>query len=182
MLVKRSTGQVRIGSATAPAYPLDVTGDVNSSTAFKVGGADIITTHAALKTGVHGLASSYRIRPQTVTTLTTGAYTLTIARLLTGLITGAPSAARAYTLDTGANCDAGMTIATDEAFDWVLINLATNAAYIITVTSPDASHTIVGNPLVASQSTTTGGLWGTASAMFRTRKTAANTFVTYRIA
>jgi hypothetical protein len=262
MLVKRSTGQVRIGSATAPAYPLDVTGDINSSTAIKVGGTALVTnathsgdvtgataltiankvtmtgtspvavngsptviaagavavslvndaaaaitqfdtatlsaldtdvptskavgtaisTHAALRTGVHGMGASYQIIQQgNPTAETTGAVTVTIAKMLTGIVSGNPSAARAYTLDTGANCDGGMTISTNEAFDWVLINLATTATYIITLTAA-AGHTIVGNPLIAAQSGTTGGLWGTSSAMFRTRKTAANTFITYRIA
>jgi hypothetical protein len=262
LLVKRSTGQVRIGSATAPAYPLDVTGDINSSTAIKVGGTALVTnathsgdvtgataltiankvtmtgtspvavsgsptviaagavavslvndaaaaitqfdtatlsaldtdiptskavgtaisTHAALRTGVHGMGASYQIIQQgNPTAETTGAVTVTIAKMLTGIVSGNPSAARAYTLDTGTNCDGGMTISTNEAFDWVLINLATTATYIITLTAA-AGHTIVGNPLIAAQSGTTGGLWGTSSAMFRTRKTAANTFITYRIA
>lgn len=141
-----------------------------------------IATHASLRVGVHGMNASYQIYPQGAPDgESTGAVTVHIADMLKGIVTGNPSAARAYTLDTGANCDGGMTISADEAFVWVLINLATNAAYIITLTAA-AGHTIVGNPLVASQSTTTGGLWGTSSAMFCTRKTAANTFVTYRIA
>jgi hypothetical protein len=143
---------------------------------------DHVAAHAALRTGIHGVNASYAIMPQgNPDAETTGAVTIHIADMLTGIVSGAPSAARAYTLDTGSNCDAGMTISSNESFDWVLINLATTAAYIITLTAA-AGHTIVGNPLIAAQSATTGGLWGTASAIFRTRKTAANTFITYRIA
>jgi hypothetical protein len=40
---------------------------------------------------------------------------------------------------------------------------------------------IVGNPIVQSANASTGGIYGN-SARWRTRKTAANTFVTYRIA
>ncbi len=139
-----------------------------------------ITTHAALKTGAHGMLNSVMIRPQVTPTAKTAAVTLTIAELLTGIITGNPAAAVAYTLPTGTLCDAGMTIAVDEAFDWTLINIATTATYIITLTAGTA-HTIVGCAKVPSNSTTTGGLWGTSQAMYRTRKTATNTFVTYRI-
>jgi hypothetical protein len=107
---------------------------------------------------------------------TTGAVTVHIADMLTTIVSGAPSAARAYTLDTGSNCDAGMTIAAGQGFEWTLINLATTNTFIITLTA-SAGHTIVGNPLIAAQVSTIN-----SSAQFFTRKTAANTFITYRIA
>jgi hypothetical protein len=140
-----------------------------------------VTTHAASRTGVHGILSGGPvIRPQTTPAAKTATVTLTIAELLTGVVVGTPAAVAAYTLPTGTNCDGGMTIATDEAFDWVLSNVATNATYIITLTAA-TGHTIVGCTKVPANSTTTGGLWGTSSATWRTRKTATNTFVTYRI-
>jgi hypothetical protein len=139
------------------------------------------TTHAALNTGVHGLLGSVRVRDQVTPTALTAAATVTIAQLLTGIITGNPAAAAAYTLPTGTLCEGGLTIAVDEAFDWVLINIAATATYIITLTA-GVGHTIVGAPAIQAASATTGGLWGTASSIWRTRKTALNTFVTYRIA
>jgi hypothetical protein len=139
-----------------------------------------ITTHAALKTGAHGHLNSVRIRPQVTPSAKTSAVTLTIAELLTGIITGNPGAAAAYTLPTGTLCEGGVTMAVDEAFDWVLINIATTATYIITLTA-GTGHTIVGGGSIPANSTTTGGLWGTNAQTFRTRKTATNTFVTYRI-
>jgi len=61
------------------------------------------------------------------------------------------------------------------------VELATEIADdTITVTAGD-THTVVGNMIVQSAHSTTGALYGN-SAQFRTRKTAANTFVTYRIA
>lgn len=45
----------------------------------------------------------------------------------------------------------------------------------------EATHTIVGNPIVQSANASTGGIYGN-SARWRTRKTAANTFVSYRVA
>jgi hypothetical protein len=94
--------------------------------------------------------------------------TLTAALLLGGIVTSTSAAAVAATLDTGALCDAALTIGIDEAFDWAVINTGPNT---VTVTA-SSGHTIVG---VAAVATVT-------SARFRTRKTAANTFVTYRLA
>jgi len=121
-----------------------------------------------------------RIKQPTPTAETT-AVTLTIAKLLTGIITAthAVGATQAYTLPTGALCDAWPAFITDDYFDWVLINLSAAAADTVTVTA-DTGHTIVGNPIVQSAHATTGGIYGN-SATFRTRKTAASTFVTYRI-
>jgi hypothetical protein len=115
-------------------------------------------------------------------TAETTAATLTIAELLTKIVTGthAAGATQAYTLPTGTLSDAGAGLQINEAFDWSLINLSAAAADTITLTA-GADHTIVGNPIVQSAHASTGGIYGN-SAMFRTRKTAANAFVTYRIA
>jgi len=122
------------------------------------------------------------IKSQGTPNAQTVAVTLTIANLLTKIVTGthAAGATQAYTLPTGTLCDAGATFAVDSCFDWSLINLSAAAIDTITVTA-GADHTIVGNPIVQSAHVTTGGIYGN-SAIFRTRKTAANTFVTYRIA
>ncbi len=118
---------------------------------------------------------------QPAPTAKTTATTLTIAELLTKIITGTHTAGstQAYTLPTGTLTDAGLTIGADECFDWTLINLSAAVADTITLTA-GVAHTIVGNPIVQSANAATGGLYGN-SATFRTRKTATNTFVTYRI-
>lgn len=94
--------------------------------------------------------------------------TLTAAQLLTGIITSTTAAAVVGTLPTGTLLDAAADLAIDEAFDWSVIN--TGAANTFTVAA-GTGHTVVGNMVVALS--TTG--------RFRSRKTAANTFVTYRI-
>jgi hypothetical protein len=111
----------------------------------------------------------------------TTAVTLTAAELLTGIITGTHTVGgtAAYTLPTGALLDAALEMAIGESFDWVLINLSAAAADTVTVTAT-TGHTVVGTMIVASAHATTGLLYGNA-AQFRTRKTAADTFVTYRI-
>lgn len=107
-----------------------------------------------------------RNQPTPTTETTTG--TLLIAELLTQIIT-ASGTSYTLTLDTGANCEAGITAwPTDGAIDWHVISTASG-----TVTIAAASgHTIVGTATVAAG----------ASAHFRTRKTGTNTFVTYRLA
>lgn len=122
------------------------------------------------------------INNQGTPTAKTTAATLTIAELLTKLITGthAAGATAAYTLPTGTLTDAGIKLNDNDSFDWVLINLSAAAVDTITLTA-GTGHTIVGNPIVQSAHSSTGGVYGN-SAQFRTRKTAANTFVTYRIA
>jgi len=117
--------------------------------------------------------------PTAKTTVTT----LTIAELLTKIITAVPTATGAtiaYTLPTGTNIDAGASLEVNDSFDWTLINSALAAADTITVTA-NADHTIVGGPIVQSLHSTTGGITG-YSAQFRTRKSSAGVFVTYRIA
>lgn len=112
----------------------------------------------------------------------TVAVTLTAAEITTGLVTGTHTAGatQAYTLPTGTLLDASTSFAVDEYFDWTVINLSAAAADTITITA-GADHTVVGTMIVQSAHATTGLLYGNA-ARFRTRKTAANTFVTYRLA
>ena len=121
------------------------------------------------------------LRQQASPTEKTTVIILTIAELLTRIITGthAAGATQAYTLPTGTLSDAAMTFRINDCFDWSLINLSAAAVDTITLTA-STDHTIVGNPIVQSAHSSTGGIYGN-SARFRTRKTAANTFVTYRI-
>lgn len=97
--------------------------------------------------------------------------TLTIANLQTGIITSSTAAAVTGTLPTGTLTDAGFTdppLAVNESFEWsVTVTGATNAFTVAAGTA----HTLVGSGVVLAAT----------SAQFRTRKTAANTFVSYRI-
>ena len=92
---------------------------------------------------------------------------LTAQLCLTGIVTTTSAAAVAATLDTGTAMDPKSQWLIDESFDWWVINTGPNT---FTVTAATA-HTIVGSGAVATAT----------SAQFRTRKTAAATFVTYRL-
>lgn len=94
--------------------------------------------------------------------------TMTITQLLNGLVTSTTAAAVTGTLPTGTLSDAGSDFAIDDAIDWYVINTGATNAFTV---AAGTGHTVVGNMVVALSS----------SGAFRTRKTAANTFVTYRI-
>lgn len=108
---------------------------------------------------------AYQLQSAPVALNATGA--LTSAAILGGIVTSTTGAAVAGTLPTGAVLDAASTLAVLDSFDWSVIATGANA---FTVTAA-ANHTIVGTAVVA---TVTSG-W------FRTVKTAAGTFVTYRL-
>ncbi len=95
--------------------------------------------------------------------------TLTAALILGGIVTSTTAAAVTATLDTGAVMDAVIDMDVDDVFYWSAIN--TGGANAFTVTAAASGHTIVGNGAVAASS----------SGRFATRKTAADTYVTYRI-
>lgn len=94
--------------------------------------------------------------------------TLTAALILGGIVTSSTAAAVTATLDTGTVMDQVIDMDVDDAFIWSAIN--TGGANAFTVTAA-AGHTIVGAGAVAAST----------SGRFLTRKTAANTYVTYRI-
>ncbi len=94
--------------------------------------------------------------------------TLTAALIKGRIVTSTTAAAVVATLDTGTVMDASGTYAIGDAWDWSAIATGANS---FTVTAA-AGHTLVGSGVVAT----------VTSGRFRTRKTAANTFVTYRLA
>jgi hypothetical protein len=93
--------------------------------------------------------------------------TVTPALILTGIITSTTASAVTATLATGAALDAAVKIEVDDAIEWKVINTGSNNFTVQAATG----HTIVGGAVVA----------GGASGRFLTRRTAANTFVTYRV-
>ena len=98
--------------------------------------------------------------------------TLTITELLTGIVTTSGTAAVALTLPTGTLTDAGVTgpaLPVNGSFDWFIVNTATSLGAV--TLAAGTAHTIVGSATVAIGN----------SAQLRTRKIAANTFVTYRL-
>ena len=98
-----------------------------------------------------------------------GAMIATAANVLTGIVTATPTTTRSIQLPLGSNLDLATEWAIGESFDFSVITLA---AFALTITV-NTGVTIVGSAATAA----TSG----ASARFRLRKTAADTFIVYRI-
>jgi len=98
-----------------------------------------------------------------------GSMVMTAAELLTSIVTATPTASRNIQLPTAADLEAATVFAINDSFDFSLITLA---AFALTLTV-NTGVTIVGSPAT--------GAGSGAAARFRIRKTAANTFVVYRI-
>jgi hypothetical protein len=94
--------------------------------------------------------------------------TLTVANLKTGIITSTSAAATDMTLPTGTLTEGGFSnVYTNMTFEWSVINTGPSLVRVLAGTD----HTIVGSGSVAT---------GT-SGRFASRRTAANTFVAYRL-
>lgn len=160
-------GAVRYGLAaakpTVPDFPSETFGFYYESDTgiLNVG---VSGGSAWLSAGVFGT--------QAAPTAKTADATLTIAELQTGIVTATSATAVALTLPTGTLTDAGLaagSLKAGQSFDWSVINLG-SVDGAVTMTA-GVGHTYVGAAVVAIST----------SAVFRTRKTAANTFVTYRV-
>ncbi len=127
--------------------------------------------------GVSGRAGAVRLRSSLVTYQqggpgalnSTGA--LTAALIMGGIVTSTTGAGVTATLDDGTTMDLAnpTDMGTSEGFYWSVINTGGNT---FTVTSPGASHTIVGAGAVAT----------VTSGRFFSRRTATATWITYRVA
>ena len=161
-----------------------VFGPYTSATTIKIqAGADpVFYSVGALAASLVVLRNSPRISYNQVAPVAyNSALTLLTSDLMGGLITStqATGATIALTLPTGTLADAAAGLEIGMGFEWSLLNLSAAAADTVTLTA-GTGHTIVGPPIVQSVHATTGGITG-ATARWLTKKTAANTFITYRI-
>lgn len=116
-----------------------------------------------------------QVAPAAKTTSTT----LTVAELLTGIITvnQAGGAASNLTTPTGTQLDAALSNAkVNSSFDFWVINTSTVDAEDATIV-PGSGVTLVGNDDILANSATTIN----SSAHFRLRRTAENTWTLYRL-
>jgi hypothetical protein len=164
-----------------PNYPSqeDLLTTVNNATytssAFANGGTVIIrggafpTFYDVGTDPVLGLDGNWQVQGAPTDITDGGSMGFTAAALLGGIVTATPTTGRNIQLPLASALDDAATFAVNDSFDWTLITLA---AYALTITV-NTGMTIVG---AAATGATSGSV-----ARFRTRKTAADTFVTYRI-
>ena len=114
-------------------------------------------------------------------TAETGVATIAIADMLTGIVTLSHTTGStvALTVDTGTAMDTGMpaSFGVGSYIDWYVINLSAALADTGTLTAA-SGHTLVGEAVVESAHADSEFQ---SSAHFRSRRTAANTWITYRL-
>ena len=163
--VQGQLGEIDEGKASTAALT-EATAEVQ---AYAIQRSNHTGTQPATTVSDFGVAADLRVRyfAQGATISKDGDATLTIAELLTGIIeyTGA---AASLTLPTGADIDAGPSMAVDRAFEFCLINTGSDAATL----GASAGLTLAGTMTITA---------GT-SARLRVRKTAAGTYTVYRVA
>jgi hypothetical protein len=98
-----------------------------------------------------------------------GSMIATAANVLTGIVTSTLTQARNLQLPTGANLDLATEWAIGDSFD---VTFMTLGAFVMTITV-NTGVTIVGSAVTAAAAGST--------ARFRLRKTAADTFIAYRL-
>jgi hypothetical protein len=158
---QRAVGRVVNGTFVSSAFTSGATLIVNggpSGAFFNVGTDPIV-----------GNNGNWQRQGAPVNVTDGGSMIMTPAGLLSGIVTATPTQARNVQLPSVADLVAASNMALDDSFDWSLITLA---AFALTVTA-NGSSTIVG-------SAATGNTAG-AVARFRTRRSASDAFVTYRI-
>lgn len=163
-----------------PNVPPTKTAVFTSPTGANTSSAFSAATQVEIKAGADGLfyetgttpaiperasLMSYQAAPGTLNA--TG--TLTAALILGGIVTSTTAAAVTATLDTGAAMDIAIDLDVGDAFFWTAINTGGSNAF--TVTAAASGHTIVGAGAVAANT----------SGTFLTRRTAADTYITYRV-
>lgn len=103
--------------------------------------------------------------------------TLLTSDMTNGIITStqALGSTITLTLPTGTLADAATGLQINQGFEWSLLNLSGTPGTNTVTIAAGTGHTLVGEAVIGSSTT------GTNAARFFTRKTAANTFKTYRI-
>ena len=127
------------------------------------------------------LINALSLKKQSAPVAMTTAATITVAALLGGLITGThdEGSDQDYTLPSGSDLDDALTsfMVNNASFDFTIINLSAALADTITLTA-STGISIVGQAIIDSAHADSEF---PSSGTFRCRKTAANTFVVYRL-
>lgn len=170
-----------VPSAVTPDFVGQWLFDTSNKTWYR---ANSVTSGDWTQMGVPGTSGS-NFGTQAAPAAKTTATTLTAEEILAGLLTGncGGAAGANYTLPLGTSIETAWLainpgLANDDAFDFTLVNISTNAAEDLTIVT-NTGLTLVGSVVVSANATLGEG--GSSAGTFRVRRTAANTFSVYRI-
>jgi hypothetical protein len=168
-------GSLRFDGHTGAAFELAALISAAADGAFSAGTVPAriaISTSGASGTPIErlridsfGSAFQEQIAPAAVNATAT----LTVANLRTRIITSTTAAAVTGTLPTGTLMEGLYNGRTDMGYDWSVINTGGTNNFTV---AANTGHTAVGNMVVAPNT----------SGAFRSRRTATNTWITYRVA
>jgi hypothetical protein len=152
-----------------------------------VAGTPVVSKVLALNANLGTAAfreEGVNLQHQAAPSAKTTSATLTIAEMLTRIVTANQGAAGAatYTTDTGAAIETGLIAAypnlqNDDCFDFTIINISTVAAEDVTVAAGATGVTLVG--LMKVDSNDADG--SPSTGVFRVRRTAQNVYSIYRV-
>ena len=109
-----------------------------------------------------------------------GTAVVTAANILTGIVTCTPTADRSKATDTASNLISGLSLHVDnDAFDFSVINLATDGTSFITFTG-GTGVTLVGSAIVSAQDAAEDA-FTSGTGRFRIRRTGSSAVSMYRI-
>lgn len=175
------TGGASGAGATGNGGAVELTGGAAGSTDGN-GGSVVLAGGALAGTGVAGMIieRSVKLVRQAAPATATDTATLTAAQLLSGIVLSTPTAAAAYTMPLATDVDTAIPdSAANDAFDFTVVNLATNGAFDITMTT-NTGWTITGGGNMVVESNDADR--AQSSARFRARKTGTGAWSLYRIA
>lgn len=153
---------VLVSSVTNGQY---VTGAYTNGATLVIENGNLDSYYAVGTAPVVGNQYATQIQGAPVAVDATGA--VSSAAILGGIVTSSTAAAVAGTVPTGTVLEAACDYVTSDSYNWSVINTGPNT---FTVTAA-SGHTLVGSAAVAT---------GT-SGYFRTRRSALETFITYRL-
>ncbi len=178
-----ASGYNVVGGTGGTAGASGGTGGQGTTVTFTVGPAGAAGGGSAGVDGVIRLSGTVALKQGAPATVTTAA-TLTVAQMLSGIITGSDTDGSTVnlTLPTGTAMDAALPseFVANDSFDIVIINLSPDEiadTYTLVANTGSGDFTIVGPAIIASSHVDAE----TNAATFRCRKTASNTFVAYRV-
>lgn len=185
-----SSGSDAAGAGGSASVTAGTGGNATAGTGNGGAGGNVILTAGTGGTttggtaGVNGMIfnRSVQTRKQGNPTAEIGVATITIADMLTGIITISHSTGGtvALTTDVGTAITAGLpsAFAAGDSFDFTIINLSAAAADTATLTAGISGVTLVGAVEIPSAHATT---IVNSSMTFRLRKTGADTYIIYRV-